>query len=337
MYIWKDKMFDDEFMNWMIVDPKIWGIGDDKNMCDKKNQINNIEKKTGWSDEQVKQFFNGMKNSINEYKKANLNSCLEFINKFVDEKKQNKDITMGEFTSKYKELVERANNDVKVYNKKLTELQNVQRLIDELSNYIDINIEKIIDLKFLPQYNYNQIIKDRWGFLWKKREELFWIKKVNDHKYSIVNIINEYLNGNIPKEIISKIYNELIKKYNSNDIEFSSNNNINEKKYKEKETKKNIKKRKMQKDDIFKFNPKDIKYNSKEYTIVEDEDTGDIIPELLDYSYHIENTDKEYNEEYNKNDYNDIKALEGFDNNNFDKIANEEIKIIEEEEDNLFL
>ena len=90
-------------------------------------------------------------------------------------------------------------------------------VVDRLSQYLGLDLRISVDDKFLPKKTYNnynylpQIIVDRWNVLWKKREELFWIKKINSDKYPTISIIKEYLSGNITKEYISKIYKVLTK------------------------------------------------------------------------------------------------------------------------------
>lgn len=56
-----------------------------------------------------------------------------------------------------------------------------------------------------------KILEDRIEVLWKKREELLWIKKMNSDTYPVEKVMKEYFNGLIPKEKITKIYKELTK------------------------------------------------------------------------------------------------------------------------------
>ena len=74
-----------------------------------------------------------------------------------------------------------------------------------LQKYLDVNLS---NLKYSDEA---QIIKDRWASLWRKREQLLWIKKLNNIYYPIMSVINDFMSGKITKESITKIYKELTK------------------------------------------------------------------------------------------------------------------------------
>ena len=74
-----------------------------------------------------------------------------------------------------------------------------------LEKYLDVNLSNV---------NYSdvaEIVKDRWASLWRKREQLLWIKKVNNVDYPVLSIINDFMNGKITKECITKIYKKITK------------------------------------------------------------------------------------------------------------------------------
>ena len=74
-----------------------------------------------------------------------------------------------------------------------------------LQKYLNVDLSKI---------NYSDsaiVISDRWELLWKKREQLLWIKNINSADYPVLTVISDYLNGKITKESITKIYKELTK------------------------------------------------------------------------------------------------------------------------------
>lgn len=86
------------------------------------------------------------------------------------------------------------------------EKKNNKKLL--LQEYLGLDMSIV---NFSDSY---EIINDRWKSLWRKREQLLWIKKINNVNYSILNVISDYMNGKITKESITKIYKELTKSIN---------------------------------------------------------------------------------------------------------------------------
>ena len=79
---------------------------------------------------------------------------------------------------------------------------NSQRKLEE---YIGVKLDDLV------VSGNSKVIEDWWNNLYKKREELLWIKKVNNPNYPFKNVVSDYLSGNITKEKITKIYKEVTK------------------------------------------------------------------------------------------------------------------------------
>ena len=94
---------------------------------------------------------------------------------------------------------------------KMEEQRNSRKEKKEKNNML--LLEKYLDVN-LSNVNYSdvaEIVKDRWASLWRKREQLLWIKKVNNVDYPVLSIINDFMNGKITKESITKIYKKITK------------------------------------------------------------------------------------------------------------------------------
>ena len=107
----------------------------------------------------------------------------------------------------------------KIASKRIDERIKELKLVYNLSEYLDIKFKNCIDKDLIIDYDTNELVfakvdkvlVDRWETLWKKREELLWIKKINSSEFPVEKVMQDYLNGDIPKEKITKIYKELTK------------------------------------------------------------------------------------------------------------------------------